>query len=246
MNPPYRYLKAIPKPEEIGRKQPDTRNRRYSSLLAKGLIIAGVLVIGNVIGPILSYELFVSPKLKDQEFLSPVPVLGQQTEINYQEFEDQDLSRPEMWFPEARFEPRESKITHYTLSIPKFKIVDAVVEVDGNNLAKSLIQFPGTALPGKVGATVIFGHSILPQFFNPENYLSIFSLIPTLELGDEIIVKFDGITYTYKVIDRVEVKPNNLAVLEQPYDNEYLRLITCTPPGTYLRRAVITAALIGG
>jgi sortase A len=63
-------------------------------------------------------------------------------------------------------------------------------------------------------------------------------------MGDDIILKFDGVAYTYRVIDKVEVKPDNLSVLDQPYDNEYLRLITCTPPGTYLRRAVITAALI--
>lgn len=242
----YRYVKAPPtiiKPE-IKKK----RNfAKYRNTFAKILLVSGLLIIASVVIPIVSYELFTAPNLKQQTFLSPVPVVG------YEEFEEKilpipeksELIYPEKWFPQAKYlEAKQSKITHYTLSIPKFNIEDATVEIGGKSLKKSLIHYPGTALPGQLGATIIFGHSVLPQFFNPDNYMTIFSLIPRLELGDDIIIKFDGIRFTYRVIDKVEVKPSNLAVLDQPYDNEYLRLITCTPPGTYLRRGVITAALV--
>lgn len=238
----YRFVKAHPGTKQTVREK--TNPRRKASLAAKGMLIGGALVVASVVWPILSYELFTAPTLTKQDYLLPVPAQAQQQEKSTTT-DTTDLTRAENWFPSARSSTKtESKITHYTLSIPKFGIVNATVEIDGEDLSKNLVQFPGTAFPGEIGAPVIFGHSILPQFFNPQNYLSIFSLIPTMELGDEIIVRFDGITYTYNVIDKIEVKPDDLSVLEQPYDNEYLRLITCTPPGTYLRRGVITAALV--
>ena len=209
-------------------------------------------MIMSVIVPIVSYELFISPQLKEVAFLTPLSEMNKKTtsekeDITLEETEmpSEEFIYPQNWFPGLEYQSgTKSNITHYTISIPKLKISNAVVEIGGEDLSKSLVQYPQTALPGHLGATIIFGHSILPQFFNPKNYLSIFSLIPTLDLGDDIVVKYDGITFTYRVIDKVEVKPTNLSVLDQPYDNEYLRLITCTPPGLYLRRGVITAALI--
>ena len=239
----YRYVKAQPQTASPKTSRKVGVSARLMSVLSRGLVISGIVLVANVLWPILSYELFTAPTLKQYEFLSPVPASSQEGSL--ESTINQDLTRPQNWFPKAKFSrKRESRITHYTLSIPKFEIEDATVEINGEDLKKSLIHYSDTALPGEVGATVIFGHSILPQFYSPSNYLAIFSLIPTLESGDEIIVKFDGITYTYQVIDKVEVKPDNISVLEQPYDNEYLRLITCTSPGTYLRRGVVTAALV--
>jgi len=99
-------------------------------------------------------------------------------------------------------------------------------------------------MPGKTGNTVIFGHSVLPQFFTPKNYTTIFSTLYTLKIGDEITISYDGITYTYVIQYMYEVKPDNLQPLEQTYDDKYLTLITCTPPGTYLRRLIVQAVLL--
>lgn len=236
---PHRYIKFDTGEQSDQRFRKRQGNAR-TSVIGKGLMIAGAVVIGSIFWPMLSYEMFTAPTLKPQQFVSPIPAHG--------ETEDQEkivLLNPADWFPKAqRAMVRQSKITHYTLSIPKFNIIDATVAIGGEDLSKNLIQYPGSAFPGELGATIIFGHSILPQFFSPKNYTAIFSLIPSMELGDEVRIKFDGMSFTYRVIDKIEVKPDNIAVLEQPFDSEYLRLITCTPPGTYLRRAVITAALI--
>lgn len=246
---PCRYVKAPIKapPEEIS-SESRTNQQKVPPALAKGMFLLGFLLIASVAWPLLSYELFTAPSLQSKQFLSPVPVLGQEDIQDTQTVQALtiDFTKPQNWFPQAKeiLNKRESNITHYTLSIPKFDIENAVVQIGGDDLSKSLIHYPGSALPGEIGATVIFGHSVLPQFFNPKNYMSIFSLIPKMELGDEISIRFDGITYSYKVIDKIEVTPDNLSVLEQPFDSEYLRLITCTPPGTYLRRGVITARLV--
>lgn len=102
-----------------------------------------------------------------------------------------------------------------------------------------MIHYPKTALPGQYGSPVIFGHSVLPQFFNPESYLTIFSTLYKLKQGDEIFVNYDQIQYKYLVEEMYEVQPTDLSVLEQRFDGRYITLITCSPPGTYLRRFII-------
>ena len=110
-------------------------------------------------------------------------------------------------------------------------------------MGKSLVHYGGTALPGDWGNTVIFGHSVLPQFFNPKNYKTIFSTLPTLEKKDKILIDFDGITYFYEVYELKVVSPDDVSVLEQRYDTSYLSLVTCVPPGTYWKRLIVKARL---
>lgn len=133
---------------------------------------------------------------------------------------------------------------YYTLSIPRLSIDRATVKIGGEDLSKNLIHYKGTALPGKTGNAVIFGHSVLPQLFNPKNYLTIFSTLPKLEEGDKVIVEYDGVTYTYRIAEMFEVPPTATEVLRQYHDGSHITLITCVPPGTYLRRLVVRADLI--
>ncbi len=137
----------------------------------------------------------------------------------------------------------------YILEIPKINIENAVVKIGGVDLEESLIQYPGTSLPGKPGSPVVFGHSLLRQFYNPREtnprrYGSIFSTIMTLEKGDKIYLYYGDVRYTYVVDSKTEVKPTDTYILSQDYGVRQLKLVTCTPEGTYLRRGVITAQLI--
>jgi len=137
----------------------------------------------------------------------------------------------------------------FTGEIPKINIYDAQVLVGGTDLSRSLIAYPGTALPGQPGSPVIFGHSILRQFYNPSvnnprRYTSIFSYIMTLEKGDKIYVTQDNVRYTYVVTSKTEVKPTDTYILSQNYDIRQLKLVTCVPEGTYLLRGVVTAQLV--
>lgn len=144
----------------------------------------------------------------------------------------------------------EVDATEYILDIPKLDVENAVVKIGGTDLNESLIAYPGTALPGDFGSPVIFGHSVLRQFYNPSiknprRYNSIFSKIMTLKPGDEIFVTYDNITYRYIMNEKTEVKPEDVYILTQRYDSKKLKLVTCVPEGTYLRRGVITAELAG-
>jgi sortase A len=125
-------------------------------------------------------------------------------------------------------------------------IKKATIAIGGEDLSESLIQYPGTALPGKNGNAVIFGHSILPQFYDPEDYLSIFSTLPTLDEGDEIQLDYDGVVYKYIVENMFEVLPSDIEVLEQDRSDSFLTLVTCVPPGHPLKpkRLVVRARIV--
>lgn len=236
MTVPYRYLKSAPLGQRLAQQKRITFLLRGFSVL---VLIVGLILIGNAALPILYYELTNSRFT--QKLVSPLisqgVILGEEATIDY--------SNPKSWFPEAPvLPPKPSRITHYNLSIPELGIEDAIVQIGGEDLMKSLVHYPGTALPGQYGNAVIFGHSVLPQFFNPKNYKTIFSTLPKLEEGDEILIDFDGIQYRYVVRKVVETEPEDVAVLEQRYDSQWLSLITCVPPGTYLRRLIVRAQLV--
>ena len=154
-----------------------------------------------------------------------------------------EFTNANAWFPTAPQKKVVTPVNSYTLSIPKFNIKNATVIIAGDDLLKSLIHYGGTGLPGEYGTAVVFGHSTLPQFFSPTNYKTIFSLLPTLTIGDEIFVTYDGVQYRYIIFEMVITDPTDLSSLEQRFDDSYLTLITCVPPGTYWKRLNVRARL---
>lgn len=154
-----------------------------------------------------------------------------------------DYTNANAWFPTAPQKKVVTPVNSYTLSIPKFNIKNATVVIAGDDLSKSLIHYGGTGLPGEYGTAVVFGHSTLPQFFSPTNYKTIFSLLPTLKIGDEIFITYDGIQYRYVIYEMVVTDPTDLSPLEQRFDDSYVTLITCVPPGTYWKRLNVRARL---
>lgn len=221
----YVYLKKPP------RVKVPTRSLVLPSLFLSG----GVFLLFLVAWPILTFEILFTPQYS-VNVVSPLAneeVLGSQT----------DLTQASNWFPTASRPTSPSKITSYTLSIPKLGIKDAAVIIGAEDLSKSLIHWSGTANPGEFGNAVIFGHSVLPVFFDSKNYTTIFSTLPTLKEKNEIFVYFDGITYKYQVFEMKVVDPSDLSILEQKYDDSYITLITCVPPGTYWKRLAVKARL---
>ncbi len=257
--PLYVYKKQHQDGEKI-------HTRLYTKLSQLGptiLITFGSLLIANVAWPIIQYQLFVSPSISKSQLVTPININktafysptndSAKSNLNnplpQAQSQEVDYTKVSNWFPAAQGGANSnSLIDHYRLSIPKVDIEDAIVQIGGEDLSNNLIQYPGTADPGGLGSPVIFGHSILRQFYNPskdnpKRYMSIFSKIMTLKNGDEIIIDYDGITYTYIVQDKFEVKPTDVHILEQRYNNRQLKLVTCVPEGTYLRRGVLTAYL---
>jgi LPXTG-site transpeptidase (sortase) family protein len=98
-------------------------------------------------------------------------------------------------------------------------------------------------MPGELGNVVIFGHSTLPQLYQPNDYKSIFTFLPSLQKGDKIFIKVGDLVYQYEVFEMFVVDPTEVSVLDQQFDASYLTLITCVPPGTYWKRLVVKAKL---
>lgn len=203
--------------------------------------LMGLTILFYVAYPIVAYE--VISYIKYPNYLLPVP--GEQKYI-YSKEEAIDFTKPENWFNGEEPSFDVSNVKYYTVTIPKLKIKNATVSIGGEDLSESLIQYPGTALPGRVGNTVIFGHSVLPQFFDPKDYLTIFSTLPKLRESDQILVDFDGINYEYVISDIFEVGPTDVEILSQSGSEPYLTLVTCVPPGHPLRpkRLIVRAKLV--
>jgi len=241
-------------------------------------ISIGLYLVSSAVFPILKYYGTTVPSLRAQQLASPIPdeqvmdatplviteakafkkEVSLEPKIINLELDYTNLAN---WFDasgSAEFNQLQSELAakagqtasqEYVINIPKIKIEDAVVKVGGTDLNDNLIAYQGTALPGQAGAPVIFGHSVLRQFYNPSlknprRYSSIFSFIMTLQKGDPIYVTHDGVKYTYIVQSKSEVKPTDVHILGQQYDRKELKLVTCTPEGTYLRRGVVTAQLV--
>jgi len=265
----YQYVKASSQKPEITpesnlepvNNQPSpNKSKKIKKLIPSILITLGSILIVNVIWPIISHELIFSPKIRREPILSPLQdsnyiqtIESSRTTSTNQPQQvlgsSVDYKKASNWFPSVDFNDKGSyQVSQYSISIPEVNIEDAKVIIGGEDLDESTIHFPGTALPGQLGSPVIFGHSILRQFYAPQidnkdRYISIFSKIMTLEEDDEIFINFDGIQYLYKVKEKVEVQAEDVFILHHRLNNRELKLITCTPEGTYLRRGVVIAEL---
>ncbi len=241
------------------------------------LIVVGLFLLGSAVVPIAGFylrSLPTSPALiapiPKEEVISTTPYVVAQTAMTGDLSQEMgqikkgpvivdaelDYTNLSNWFENQmvtdlvnRTSLLSQQVGEYILEIPELDVNNAVVKIGGVNLDESLIQYPGTSLPGKPGSPVIFGHSILRRFYNPKEtnprrYNSIFSTIMTLEPGDRIYLIYNDVKYTYTVIDKKEVKPTDTYILSQDYDSSQLKLVTCVPEGTYLRRGVVTAQLV--
>jgi sortase A len=224
----YRYVKAPPM--AIAHNPLNIKNLSYI-FMALG---SGILIW--IAWPIFSFSLFT-----DSVFTKTVTPVSESS-VAFAAGPVNDTN-PNAWYPMAPQKHVVTPVNTYSLSIEKFKIKNALVAVGGNDLNTSLVHYGGTALPGEYGVTVIFGHSALPQFYSPTDYDSIFSLLPSLKPGDKINITYDGVDYTYDVYDMMTLEPTDLSGLEQRFDDSYLTLVTCVPPGTLWKRLYVKAKL---
>ena len=181
------------------------------------------------------WQIYFSSPITPEEITAPIPQ-GSIAAVDYT-----DASS---WFPEFEA-PSAMKpiISLYTLSIPKINIKNAKVSTENTDLAKNLVNYPGTGIPGEIGNAVIFGHSTLPYFYNANDYKTMFTNIFRLKTGDKIYISLDNKTYSYKIYGIDIVSPSDTTIFYQNFDNSYLTLVTCTPPGTIWKRLIVKAKL---
>lgn len=138
--------------------------------------------------------------------------------------------------------------------IPKIN-VDAPVIYDVPSLAENVIQdklrsgvvhypIPGaSSVPGQIGNTVILGHSS-NDVFDDGAYKFVFVQLDKLEKGDTFYLNYQGTRYTYSVTEKRVIDPTEVSQLVIDTNKPLATLVTCTPPGTALKRLVVIAEQI--
>lgn len=217
--------------------------KKYLRITSGLLLLIGVSIILYVLFPIISWQIYFHPAIASQDIMLSIP-RANIVDLAKNSMDSTDYAKAENWF--KNFNPgskNQADTPSYTISIPKIKIEEAMVSTVDTNLEKHLVNYQGTGIPGKNGNAVIFGHSTLPQLFNAKDYKTIFANAYKLKNGDIIYATLNGVTYTYKIFKTVVVDSSDSSALVQDYDNSYLTLVTCTPPGTIWKRLVVKARL---
>lgn len=217
-----------------------------------GLLIAltGLSITLYVFEPVISWEIYLAPAFASNGVIIPIPKNNFLTPASIQNLLSSqtqtmgvDFNNAKNWFIGLTYKEINARIAAYNISIPRLGITNAVTTTQDYDLGKHLVSLPGTAIPPDKGNTVIFGHSTLPQLYNPRDYHTIFANVHKMQVGDEILVNVSNITYTYKVYSITIVDPSDTSPLTQTMDDSYLTIITCTPPGTVWKRLIISARI---
>ena len=107
-----------------------------------------------------------------------------------------------------------------------------------------VVKYPTTPEPGKIWNTLIFGHTS-QEWREKNQYWTVFSKIPNLDLWDEITVIRWGKLYRYKVIEKTIVSPKNVDAQYKKYQNwDFITLMGCYPIWRTDKRMMITAERI--
>lgn len=137
------------------------------------------------------------------------------------------------------------------LIIPKIN-VDAPVIYGLESIAEGPVQealndgvvhypIPGAnSVPGQVGNTAILGHSS-NDVFNTGAYKFVFVQLDQLNEGDTFYAHYKGTRYTYSVTSKEVIEPTEVNKLVLDTKKPMMTLITCTPPGTALKRLIVYA-----
>ncbi|CAN5169004.1 hypothetical protein BH11PAT4_BH11PAT4_2290 [soil metagenome] len=144
--------------------------------------------------------------------------------------------------------PVENGIPANTLSYADFSISAPVtwdVPLNGDvytKLERGLVHIDGTANPGERGTVAIFGHSSHYPWAKG-SYKTVFAPILKAKVGQSIQVSKGNTVYTYTVRKVYDINPDQMSVLNSGNES-VLKLITCTPLGTSLKRHVVEAVQV--
>lgn len=207
-------------------------------LVPLGFLSIGIILLMQVVMPVASFQFWeFGQKLNNQNLISPVKsneqVLGVSVENkdNFSSFIS-NLKRQSV-----------PNYNEFTISIPKIAMKNQIVEVDSNDLTKSLAHLPGSALPGEKGNVFITGHSAVSPFFSFK--VAPFGKLTDLKKGDMIEVSAGGMQFTYQVQELKVVDPSNLSVIPAPDERgRYISLMTCVPPGLNFKRLIVLGKMM--
>ena len=140
-------------------------------------------------------------------------------------------------------------LDNFNIEIEKIGVIAPVIKnVNGDDkeiynqaLKDGVAHYRGTALPKDGSNVFIFGHSSSLIGQNGD-YGDIFKDLADLEIGDTIVITYEGEKIEYKVSGERIVEETEISVLS-PTEEEQITLMTCWPIGTSEKRLIVTATL---
>jgi sortase A len=130
--------------------------------------------------------------------------------------------------PEPRIELGRFRIPELGLDTTLLKGVSLTVLDQGPG------HWPGTALPGGWGNTVVSAHRT--------SHGGPFRHLDQLDVGDEVVFEVEGVTHTYRVTGSEIVDPYALWIIDQK-PGRTLTMFACHPPGSTKERIVVYGEL---
>lgn len=237
------------------RKKPVGKKKTFLTMVSYSTMTIGALFLFWSLYPIVASEMYNRVFIQN-DVIAPIPgtlaaasvektrnVKGVDNEFSTNLV---DYTHASSWFIDPGDESvhrYNSDITEYYLSVPKLGLEDVKVIVGGEDLLSGLIQYLPENPPGSEGTVNIFGHSTHTALYKDNDFKSVFTFLPSLQIGDIFHVKVDDIKYTYEIYDRVVIEPTEVSALQPKYDDSYVNLFTCVPVGTYNNRLQIKARL---
>lgn len=103
-----------------------------------------------------------------------------------------------------------------------------------HNIDRGPSHWPGTAMPGQPGNTVVAGHRVTNS--RP------FRNLDALTTGDEVIFEVGGTRSVYHVVDSLTVRPDDVWIANQTPASTGT-LYACHPPGSQAFRFVVRLIL---
>ena len=179
------------------------------------LIIIALFIPLKTFAPVITSEIKYQIKKKNSELVEPAPVN-----------------------------------TDFSIVIPKIgantKVVKNINPFDSQVYQQALTQGVAHAstsdTPDKSGNVFIFAHSA-GNWYQANQYNGIFYLLNKLASGDEIFIYYQNQKYTYLVDQIKTINSQDTSYLNSNFGQHQLTLMTCWPPGTTLKRLLVTATL---
>ena len=210
---------------------------------------ANALIIGGIIFAFISFWPFISQEVRywwdnfrGQEYV----LAGESPQSEKKGFADLLPAPPPITVVPAS--------TEFGIVIEKIDVNSPFVpDVDSSNykeyiaaLGKGVAHAKGTAYPGSKSAAnnnvFLFAHSAINPI-EAKKYNSVFYLLRKVEVGDRIVTFYKGKRYDYIVYDKRVVEATDTKYITSVSKEPILTLQTCDPPGSSLRRLIVTAKL---
>ncbi|HEY5601447.1 MAG TPA: sortase [Patescibacteria group bacterium] len=223
---------SLPQEDENLPKKPMRRNlTRW---------IGNFLIVISLVGIIITFFpiLLVEVNFKIQQIKGTTFSVDKPPQSGFGSLLNQD-DQPTLITPvSTEFAIVVEKIGANSVVVPNVDASDPAIY--NQALKKGVAQAAGSAMPGQNGISFLFAHSTLNPWDVPR-YNAVFYLLRTLEIGDRVIIYYQGRRFNYAVYDKQIVGANDVGFLRKQYNESVLVLQTCDPPGTTWKRLLIFA-----